>query len=40
MVESELDEKLLIETAQTYDKEFRTTWRRPDGSAIPLAVRT
>ena len=24
----------------TYDKEFRTTWRRPDGSAIPLAVRT
>ena len=24
----------------TYDKEFRTTWRRPDGSAIPLAIRT
>jgi predicted nucleic acid-binding protein len=23
----------------TYDAEFRTTWRRPDGSAIPLAVR-
>jgi predicted nucleic acid-binding protein len=23
----------------TYDQEFRTTWRRPDGSAIPLAVR-
>lgn len=23
----------------TYDREFRTTWRRPDGSAIPLAVR-
>src|SRR5262245_48821346 len=23
----------------TYDKEFRTTWRRPDGSIIPLAVR-
>ena len=23
----------------TYDKEFRTTWRRPDGSAIPLALR-
>lgn len=22
----------------TYDREFRTTWRRPDGSAIPLAV--
>ena len=21
----------------TYDREFRTTWRRPDGSAIPLA---
>jgi predicted nucleic acid-binding protein len=23
----------------TYDREFRTTWRRPDGSAIPLAIR-
>jgi predicted nucleic acid-binding protein len=23
----------------TYDKEFRTVWRRPNGSAIPLAVR-
>lgn len=23
----------------TYDREFRTTWRKPDGSAIPLAVR-
>jgi hypothetical protein len=23
----------------TYDREFRTTWRRPNGSAIPLAVR-
>jgi MFS family permease/predicted nucleic acid-binding protein len=23
----------------TYDKDFRTTWRRPDGSAIPLAIR-
>jgi predicted nucleic acid-binding protein len=23
----------------TYDREFRTTWRRPDGKAIPLAVR-
>lgn len=23
----------------TYDREFRTTWRRPDGSGIPLAVR-
>lgn len=22
----------------TYDREFRTTWRRPDGSAIPMAV--
>jgi predicted nucleic acid-binding protein len=21
----------------TYDREFRTTWRRPDGSAVPLA---
>ena len=23
----------------TYDVEFRTTWRRPDGSLIPMAVR-
>jgi hypothetical protein len=23
----------------TYDSEFRTTWRRPDGTAIPMAVR-
>ena len=23
----------------TYDREFKTTWRRPDGSRIPLAVR-
>ena len=22
----------------TYDREFRTTWRRPDGTFIPLAV--
>lgn len=22
----------------TYDAEFRTTWRRPDGTRIPLAV--
>jgi predicted nucleic acid-binding protein len=22
----------------TYDREFRTTWRRPDGSVIPLAT--
>lgn len=22
----------------TYDTEFRTTWRRPDGSRVPLAV--
>ena len=22
----------------TYDSEFRTTWRRPDGTRIPLAV--
>jgi hypothetical protein len=21
----------------TYDREFRTTWRRPDGTPIPLA---
>jgi predicted nucleic acid-binding protein len=24
----------------TYDREFRTTWRRPNGTVIPLAVRT
>ena len=24
----------------TYDREFRTTWRRPNGSAIPLAARS
>ncbi len=23
----------------TYDSEFRTTWRRPDGTRIPLAAR-
>ena len=23
----------------TYDREFRTVWRRPDGSAIPMAVK-
>ena len=23
----------------TYDRDFRTTWRRPDGSVIPLAIR-
>jgi predicted nucleic acid-binding protein len=23
----------------TYDREFRTTWRRPDGTSIPMAVR-
>jgi predicted nucleic acid-binding protein len=22
----------------TYDSEFRTTWRRPDGTAVPMAV--
>ena len=22
----------------TYDRELRTTWRRPDGTAIPLAL--
>jgi len=22
----------------TYDREFHTTWRRPDGTAIPMAV--
>ena len=24
----------------TYDREFRTTWRRPNGTIIPLAVRS
>ncbi|HEY2384440.1 MAG TPA: hypothetical protein VGK48_24955 [Terriglobia bacterium] len=24
----------------TYDSEFRTTWRRADGSSIPLAIRS
>jgi predicted nucleic acid-binding protein len=23
----------------TYDREFRTTWRRPDGRAIPMAIK-
>jgi predicted nucleic acid-binding protein len=23
----------------TYDREFRTTWRRPNGSGIPLAIK-
>ena len=23
----------------TYDREFRTTWRRPNGTVIPMAVR-
>jgi predicted nucleic acid-binding protein len=23
----------------TYDREFRTVWRKPDGKAIPLAVK-
>jgi len=23
----------------TYDREFRTTWRRPNGTAIPMAVK-
>jgi predicted nucleic acid-binding protein len=23
----------------TYDREFQTTWRRPDGRAIPMAVK-
>ena len=26
-------------TVWTYDREFRTTWRKPDGKSIPLAVR-
>jgi hypothetical protein len=24
----------------TYDREFRTTWRRPNGTAIPLVVKS
>ena len=27
-------------TVWTYDREFKTTWRRPDGTPIPLAVRS
>jgi predicted nucleic acid-binding protein len=27
-------------TVWTYDREFRTTWRRPDGTAIPLVVKS
>jgi predicted nucleic acid-binding protein len=23
----------------TYDREFRTTWRRPDGKPVPMAVK-
>ena len=23
----------------TYDREFKTTWRRQDGSSIPLAIK-
>lgn len=30
------DEKIKV---WTYDPEFRTIWRKPDGRAIPLAVR-
>ena len=26
-------------TVWTYDREFRTTWRRPNGTTIPLAVK-
>jgi predicted nucleic acid-binding protein len=26
-------------TVWTYDAEFRTTWRRPDGTKIPLSAR-
>ena len=33
---SERDRELKV---WTYDREFRTTWRRPNGTAIPLAVR-
>ncbi len=24
----------------TYDREFRTTWRRPNGTAVPMAIRS
>ena len=30
------DERLAV---WTYDREFRTTWRRPDGTAIPMATK-
>jgi hypothetical protein len=33
---SERDTRL---TVWTYDREFRTTWRRPNGTVIPMAVK-
>ncbi len=35
VLSSEIEESLVW----SYDREFRTTWRKPDGSSIPLAVR-
>lgn len=35
VLSSKIEESLVW----TYDREFRTTWRKPDGSAVPLAVR-
>ena len=34
---SERDKNLKV---WTYDREFRTTWRRSNGTVIPLAVRS
>jgi predicted nucleic acid-binding protein len=34
-----LSQELAGSLVWTYDSEFRTTWRRPDGSTVPLAVR-
>jgi uncharacterized protein len=34
-----LSERDKVAKIWTYDREFRTTWRRPNGTAIPLAVR-
>ncbi|MBI4904605.1 MAG: type II toxin-antitoxin system VapC family toxin [Acidobacteria bacterium] len=35
-----LSERLRNAKVWTYDREFRTTWRRPNGTIIPLAVRS
>jgi predicted nucleic acid-binding protein len=34
-----LSQEINAATVWTYDSEFRAIWRKPDGSAIPLAVK-